>query len=201
MVMLQELDPALIDYWPITLVFGVLFVFYALLNFTQKLPVLTFFSIANATVFVYFLVQAILDGTSYPDDVYAYLTMAVGASYLLLAQSFRGGWNDKLVNMLQFFGSAGFSIAAFTQVFDSGLWQVVYFAVIAGGLYLSIIVRSRSILAVSTLSLIAHVSYITSEYFADSIGWPISLVILGLMFIGLGYASITINARYIKEVE
>jgi hypothetical protein len=50
----------------------------------------------------------------------------------------------------------------------------------------------------STGFLIAHVTFITGEYFADSMGWPISLVILGLVFIGLGYASITINKKFIK---
>jgi len=59
--------------------------------------------------------------------------------------------------------------------------------------------RSRSILVMSTLFLIAHVSYITGEYFADSLGWPISLVILGFVFIGLGYVSISVNKKYITN--
>jgi uncharacterized integral membrane protein len=54
-------------------------------------------------------------------------------------------------------------------------------------------------LALSTIFLLAHVSFITSEYFADSLGWPITLVILGFVFIGLAYFSVTINKKYIKN--
>jgi len=86
-------------------------------------------------------------------------------------------------------------------VFDSELWQFLYFLVIFGGLYLSIYLKSQIILVMSTIFLIAHISYITSEYFADSLGWPISLVILGFIFIGLGYASVNINKKYINSTE
>lgn len=125
--------------------------------------------------------------------------MFVGLAYLLLARSFWEGWNEKLVGVLYFFGSAGFLAAAFSQVFDSLLWQLIYFLVVIGGLFLSVYINSRSVLAVSTIFLLAHISYITSEYFADSIGWPVSLVILGFVFIGLGYGSVTIGRKYIKE--
>ena len=124
--------------------------------------------------------------------------MAIGASYLLLAHAFRSGWNKHLIGALYFFGITGFLGATFSQVFDSVPWQLLYFLIVLGGLFLSVYMRSRSILVMSTLFLIAHVSYITSEYFADSLGWPISLVILGFVFIGLGYASVTINKKYIK---
>ena len=67
-----------------------------------------------------------------------------------------------------------------------------------GGVFLSVYMKSRSVLIASTLFLVAHVVYITSEYFADSLGWPISLVLLGFVFIGLGYGSVTINKKYIK---
>jgi hypothetical protein len=81
------------------------------------------------------------------------------------------------------------------------LWQIFYFPIVLGGLLLSVYMRSPAILAVSTMLLIAHVSYITSEYFADSLGWPISLVILGFAFIALGYASVAINKKYIKGAD
>jgi hypothetical protein len=123
--------------------------------------------------------------------------MAVGLSYLLLAHTFKQNWNEPLVGVLHFFGSLGFLGAAFSQVSGSIPWQLVYFPLVIGGLYAAVYIKSRAILAVSTIFLIAHITYITSEYFADSIGWPISLVLLGFIFIGLGYASITLNKKYI----
>ncbi|KKR62728.1 hypothetical protein A2643_02560 [Candidatus Nomurabacteria bacterium RIFCSPHIGHO2_01_FULL_39_220] len=199
-VALSELNVDMVSVWPIAITFGAIFVFYLLLNFAHRSSVLTFFAIANGTAFIYLLVEAMIDGPFYRhEDLYAYLTMVVGASYLLLAHAFRGGWNNKLVGILYFFGSAGFLGAAFSRVFDSVPWQMVYFLLVIGGLFLSAYTKSRAILVVSTCFLLAHVSYITGEYFADSVGWPVALVILGFIFIGLGYVSININKKYIAK--
>lgn len=200
MVLLSELSTGQDPSWPLAITFGIIFLFYLLLNSVHKNAILTFFAIANGTAFVYLLVEAIVDGPFYRyEDLYAYLTMVIGASYLLLAHAFRDGWNKKLIGVLYFFGITGFLGAAFSQVFDSVPWQMFYFLIVIGGLFLAVYVRNRSILVMSTLFLIAHVSYITSEYFADSLGWPISLVILGFVFIGLGYISVNINKKYIAN--
>ena len=199
-VTLSELNVDFVSLWPVAITFGVIFAFYLLLNSVHKNAILTFFAIANGTAFVYLLVEAIVDGPFYRhEDLYAYLTMVIGANYLLLARAFRDGWNKKLIGVLYFFGITGFLGAAFSQVFDSVPWQMLYFLIVIGGLFLAVYVRNRSILVMSTLFLIAHVSYITSEYFADSLGWPISLVILGFIFIGLGYISVNINKKYIAN--
>ncbi|MBI4135037.1 MAG: hypothetical protein HY471_02950 [Candidatus Sungbacteria bacterium] len=198
-VALSELEVDFVSLWPVAITFGIIFAFYLLLNAVHRQPILTFFAIGNGTAFIYLLVEAMVEGPYYRhEDLYAYLTMVMGASYLLLAHAFRGGWNRHLIGILYFLGSAGFLGAAFSQVFGSIPWQMFYFLIVLGGLFLSVYMKSRSILAMSTLFLIAHVSYITSEYFADSLGWPISLVVLGFVFIGLGYASVTINKRYIR---
>jgi len=199
LVTINELNVDMSSAWPFAITFGIIFVFYLLLNTVHKNAILTFFAIANGTAFIYFLTEAIIDGPFYRhDDIYAYLTMAIGISYILLATAFRGGRNKVLVRVLYFLGTAGFFGAAFTRVFDSLGWQLLYFILVFVGIFLSIYVKSRIILMVSILYLLAHITYITNEYFADSFGWPISLVILGFIFIGLGYVSVSINQKYIK---
>lgn len=189
--------------WTIVITFAGIFAFYLFLNAIHRHAILTFFAIANGTATIYLILNAIVGGPFEGwfgiKDIYQYLTMAIGASYLFLAHAFRSGWNKHLIGALYFFGSTGFLGAAFSQVSDSVPWQLLYFLIVLGGLFLSVYMKSRTILVISTLYLITHVWYITSEYFADSLGWPISLVILGFVFIGLGYASITINKKYIKE--
>lgn len=193
MVTLSELNVDFVSLWSVAITFGVIFAFYLLLNSVHKNSILTFFAIANGTAFFYLLVEAIVDGLFYiHEDLYAYLTMVIGVSYLLLAHSFRDGWNKKLIGVLYFFGITGFLGAAFSQ-----WWLMSYFIIVIGCFALSVYMKSRSILVMSTLFLIAHVSYITGVYFANSLGWPILLVILGFVFIGLGYISININKKYI----
>jgi len=202
-VLIEELNISTRTPWPFTFVFGKIFLVYLVLTIIQKVPILTFFTIANGTAFVYFLVFSIIDGIPYIDDeiISVYLTMIVGVSYFFLSRAFQNTWNSKLNRALYLFGSIFVFGAAFSRVFDSELWQFLYFLVIFGGLYLSIYLKSQIILVMSTIFLIAHISYITSEYFADSLGWPISLVILGFIFIGLGYASVNINKKYINSTE
>ena len=202
-VLIEELNISTRTPWPFTFIFGKIFLIYLVLTIIQKVPILTFFTIANGTAFVYFLVFSIIDGIPYIDDeiISVYLTMIVGSSYFFLSRAFQNTWNEKLNRALYLFGSIFVFGAAFSRVFDSELWQFLYFLVIFGGLYLSIYLKSQIILVMSTIFLIAHISYITSEYFADSLGWPISLVILGFIFIGLGYVSVNINKKYINSTE
>lgn len=197
LVTLSELSTGVDHPWAVAITFGLVFAFYVLLNFVHKSAILTFFAIANGTAFIYLFVNAMVENPD--EDLYAYLTMVIGASYLLFAHAFRDGWNKKLIGTLYFFGITGILGAAFSQVFNSVPWQLLYFLIVLGGLFLSVYMRSRSILIMSILFLIAHVSYITGEHFANSVGWPMSLIILGLVFIGLGYASITINKKYIQK--
>ncbi len=189
--------------WAVAITFGIICAFYVALNTIHKNAVLTFFAITNASTTAYLVLNAILGG---PFDgwfgvrvIYQYLTMAIGISYLLLAYAFRDGWNSKLIGILNFFGITGLLGAAFSQVFDSVLWQMFYFLLVIGGLFLAGYIKSRSVLVMSTVFLLGHVSYITGEYFADSLGWPIVLVVLGFVFIGLGYVSITINKKFIRN--
>jgi hypothetical protein len=185
--------------WPAVLSFGLISIFYFFLNSRVKHPGLTLLTILNITAFVYVFVAALLGGSFYENgDIYAYLTMIIGVCYLLLSYSFRNDWNKRLTEVLNFLGSAGLLIAGFSEIYDSLPWQLFYLIIVIATFGVSIYMRSRSILVTSTCALIAYVSYITSEYFADSIGWPISLVILGFIFIALGYVSIAINKKYIK---
>src|SRR3989338_6708310 len=154
-VALSELNLQNSD-WTVALTFGALFIFYVLLNVVHKNAVLTFFAIANGTATIYLVLNAVtggpFEGWFGIKDIYQYLTMAIGASYLLLGYAFRDGWNKKLIGMLYFFGITGFLGATFSQVFDSVLWQMFFFLIVIGGLSLSVYMRSRIILVMSTLS-------------------------------------------------
>lgn len=200
MVALSEMSVDQHSLWPVFFTFVIITAFYIPLCLVHRRIVLTIFSIANTTTCAYLLVAALLEESTYQlDHIYAWLTMAIGLGYLLMAHSFRQTWNKLLAWVLAFFGSVAFLGAAFSQVWDSVVWQVAFCFLIIAGLYASAHFKSRTILAVSTGFLIAHVSFITSEYFSDSLGWPISLVLLGFALIGLGYGSFVINRNYIAK--
>jgi peptidoglycan/LPS O-acetylase OafA/YrhL len=186
--------------WPAVFSFLLIFVFYLFINSKIKNPALTFLTILNGTAFMYVTANALI-GPLYNSDVniYTYLTIVIGGVYLLLSSSFRNTWNARLTEILNLLGIVALLGAAFSEIFGSLPWQFFFLILVIGGFALSIYVRSLSILLVSTIAFLSYVSYITSEYFADSIGWPISLVVLGFIFIALGYVSITINKKYIRN--
>ena len=194
------------NFWVITSAYMGVAIFYSLLTITHKHVLLTFFSILYSTVTVYLLINAIVGdryiGAYYwIDDIYQVVTIVLGIIYLLLVLQFRKTWNNPLVGVLTLVGSAAILWASFTQVLDSSslLVELLYFGILTAGVVLSVRMKSRIILVITTIFLIVHVSYITSKYFANSLGWPISLVLLGFVFIGLGYGSVQINKKYITN--
>lgn len=93
------------------------------------------------------------------------------------------------------------SIAALAGLFDvveRTPVELLFLVAAAGVVYLSVAVRSRTLLFVATLAILAYTGWFTSEHFADSVGWPIALVIFGLLLIGLSAAALRIDRRYLK---
>ncbi|MDP2593051.1 MAG: DUF2157 domain-containing protein [bacterium] len=201
LVLLDEMFGS-VELWPATAAFLVMSLIYILLSYTHKQQILTFFTVAHSTIFAYLLVLAIVEDSSnyrIVEDILAYLTMAMGASYVLLGKSWKDTWNSGLSGVLYLFGSGGFLAAAFSRIFDAAAWEILYPFLLIGSLILSTKIKSKGILSSTMIFLVAYIIYITSEYFADSIGWPLSLVILGFIIIGLGYTSVAINKKFISE--
>jgi hypothetical protein len=199
LVTLNELGGDNTSLWPVVITFLMIFLFYLSINYVHNHPILTFFSILNGTAMTYLFVAALNEyNPVFFESTVIYLTMIVGSVYLLLSNFFQNSPNIKLIKPLNFFGSLFFLLSAFSQIYSSIVWQIIYLFLLVGCFYLSIYMKSREILLVSTLFLLSYVSFITGTYFATSLGWPVSLVILGFMFIALGYISISINKRYIN---
>lgn len=80
-----------------------------------------------------------------------------------------------------------------------GLGDLVAVLLIFAAFYLSVYVKSRAMLIVGALFLIAHIIKITSKYFAESISWPIALIFVGFMVIAIGYATLYINRKFLSS--
>jgi len=181
---------------PVAITVGLVFLFYLALVIYHRRVVVNFFAFATGTAFVYLLSDSLMP--SIGPDYYSYLTMMIGISYVIYGVAFTGGWNDRLIPLLYFFGPLGFYGAAYSRIANTQLMELLYPFLAFGGLALSVVVlKSRIALTISTLAVISYVVYLTREYFADSIGWPVALIILGFIVIGLGYLSVNLNRRYL----
>ncbi|MCG8414443.1 MAG: DUF2157 domain-containing protein [Pseudomonadales bacterium] len=197
LVTLDEMGTSFDTSWPVTLTIGMVFCFYLLLTWYHRKVLLNFFCFANGTALAYLLLDSLVPTAD--GDLYDYLTMCIGASYIIYAHLFREDWNARLVPLLLFFGPIGFYGAGFAQIFDTILMEMLYPFLAFGGMVLAVsLLRSRLALSISTLAVIAYIIYFTAEYFADSIGWPVALILLGFAIIGIGYISINLNRKYLK---
>jgi len=80
-------------------------------------------------------------------------------------------------------------------------FELVFLAVACAGVFLSTWVRSRTLLFVCTIAILAYISYFTAEHFQDSLGWPLVLVVLGMVFIALSAMAMRISRRYISDSQ
>ncbi len=127
------------------------------------------------------------------------LIILTGLIYLSLTHFFRETFNKILINYLHFIGMFSILVFSFSEIIGSIPWQIFYFFILITGFILAAHLKSSIILIINTLALVSYIGYITAVHFADSLGWPISLIILGFIFIGLGFASFSFNKKYIKE--
>ncbi len=123
--------------------------------------------------------------------------LVVGTSYLLLTLSLRRTEHEPLTPFW-FFVSSSLILGAWFGVVHDTLGEITEVALIAGCVYLSTILRSRTLLATGTIALLSYIGYFSSRHFADSVGWPLMLVFLGALMMGLGTAAVRIHRRYIK---
>ncbi|HEU5047847.1 MAG TPA: hypothetical protein VFT64_08395 [Rickettsiales bacterium] len=95
-----------------------------------------------------------------------------------------------------FIGACMFYASLFDLVYHTSV-ELLYPAVAIAMLYVCTIVESRALLVTSVLALIGFIGYYTTEYFVNSIGWPLALVIMGVAFLGTGAAAVQIKRKYL----
>jgi hypothetical protein len=200
------LDQAAVDLtWTVQIVMWVVLsiVFGAALLITKR-NILVFLVVALVSAAYYALIMKIL-GTSYDDDLLKWAVMLAGGAYILIAYGYRSilpaadrseaKEKNAIRGVLYGLGTlavlgAGISIG--------GSFDLLFIALIFAAFYGSVYLRSRSMLILASLFLVAHIIKLTSEYFADSIGWPIALIVIGFLVIGVGYMTYYLNKKFIS---
>ena len=149
-----------------------------------------FFTVAYATIFW----ATALDLADADGNVIA---IVIGIALLLLAVRVdRTPYRD-ITSAWYFFGGVFFLAGLFDAV-ERTTFEILFLLTAIGLVYLSAAVRSRMLLFVSTLAILAYVGWFTSEHFADSIGWPLALMAFGIFMIGLSALAVRIDRKYVR---
>jgi hypothetical protein len=128
------------------------------------------------------------------------IALLVGASLLLAAiGSDRRGHGD-ITPVFYFLGALGFLYGFFDSVKRSP-FEITFVAVAAGFVYLATVLKTRTLLFVATIAILAYTGYYTGEHFADSVGWPLALIGFGIFMIALSAMAFRIDRDYVRRAK
>lgn len=122
----------------------------------------------------------------------------IGLSLLCIAYALNQSRHLAIAPFWYFIGSVVLLWSVFDTVKNTP-FELGYLGLTAFIIFISTYVRSRTLLLAGTLSMLGYIGYFTSEHFADAIGWPISLVFIGIALIGLSSLAVRLNNKYIKR--
>ena len=157
----------------------------------RRRTVLAFTTIIFATGFV----TVALDLVHVGRDL---MGIALGISLGCVAWSLDRSPHRSLAGPVYFFGALLF-LAAWYHVLRHTAIEVLFVGLSCGIVFLSVVARSRSLLAVGTLALIAYIGYFIGEHFENNLNAPIVLMVAGFLFIAIGAAAVRINNKYIRQ--
>ena len=125
------------------------------------------------------------------------MAMVVGGSLLLASVGIDRTGRREVTPFWYFCGSVAFLYGLFDMV-ERTPAELLFLAVAAGFVYASVVLHSRTLLAVATLAILAHTAWFTGEHFVDSIGWPLALVAFGLVLIGMSALAFRLDREYVR---
>jgi len=128
---------------------------------------------------------------------YAITALVLGASLTSICVGLEKTPHAVITPFWYFVGSSWALYGLFDTIENTAI-EVLFLAAASAFVYLSTVVRSRTLLFVATVAMLAYIGYFSAEHFVQSIGWPIALVIFGLFLIGLSALALRINKNYIQ---
>ena len=106
----------------------------------------------------------------------------------------------KSIAPFYFFWSSILTAAASFDFLEDTSFDVLLVGVSAGLIYLSIVAASRTVLTVGVISLLGFLGYFTDEYFKDLVGWPIAMIVMGFIMIGVSVFAVKLGKKISKQV-
>lgn len=99
---------------------------------------------------------------------------------------------SRLTGLGYFFGA----IMAYSGLFDlvhNTPVELIYLAVTASMLYACVVLQSRALLFTTVIAMLGFIGFYTAKHFANSLGWPVTLVLMGVAFLGVGTIAIKVR--------
>lgn len=106
----------------------------------------------------------------------------------------KAGRHSGLTGLGYFVGS----VMAYSGLFDlvhNTPVELLYLAVTASMLYACVVLQSRALLFTTVIAMLGFIGFYTAKHFANSLGWPVSLVLMGVAFLGVGTIALKVRRQ------
>ena len=157
----------------------------------KRLSVLAF----SAILFGCILLANVFDVWGWPGEL---IGMVIGVSLICVAYALQQSKHMAIAPFWYFVGGVILMWSVFEAVENTPL-ELLYLGLSALIIFLSTHVRSRALLGVGTLAMLIYIGYYTAKHFANTLGWPIALVVIGVALIALSSLAVRLNNKYIKQ--
>ncbi len=187
-----------------SVVSGILLATFLLSYFAERKTVFVLFDIIFG-VWLFFAFTGFLvgDRPGFGWEFSAYRFLCTGAALALMGYYFAKTSHRALTGALYGFGVfcfLGAALALGSWKPDQNIfWELAFPGLVFGVMFLSVHLKSRSFLTFGSLYLIAYIFKITGEYFADSLGWPLVLVLTGFGLIAIGYLHFNLKRKLTSD--
>lgn len=121
----------------------------------------------------------------------------LGTSLLLVSYGVRSKLYQSTLLLSYIVSSLTFLYGWF-DVLRGTSFEVLYIAIACFMVYFSVLVHSTVLLIISVLSMLSYIGYYTAQHFVNSVGWPLALIMLGILFFIISAGALRIKKKYIS---
>ena len=156
----------------------------------KRLSILAF----SAILFGCVLLANLFDIWGFEEEL---IGIIIGIWLICVAYALQNSKHLAIAPFWYFVGGIIFMWSVFEAV-EKTPFELLYLGLSALMIFVSTHVRSRALLGVGTLAMLVYIGYYTAQHFANTLGWPIALVIIGIALIGMSSLAVRLNNKYIK---
>lgn len=190
-VLIDEWDLIANPLQAVMAVCAVMLVQQGLTFYKTGISTLLFFTITYGTLFF----AATMDVLNVDDRVSG---LVIGLSLVMLVYGINKVRHTSMSGFWYLLGSMLFLGFSFDLMRDT-VFEILYLGICGCMVYLSVLSHSRMLMTVSVGSMLSYIGYFTIQHFVDSIGWPITLILLGLAFSAISAEAWKLNRKFLTD--
>ncbi len=119
----------------------------------------------------------------------------LGLSGLLISHAINKTPHRAFVPFSYFIAALCMATGAFSLLESIPPFDFLLIGLAALMIYASVVAQSRSFLVASVIVMLGYLGYYTEEYFADVTGWPLALIVMGMVMLGISSYAVKLGQK------